>query len=170
NVHELMLKMVPQRQRFTLRKLSVGVVSVLVGASFLLGGNVEANADTNAVSASKMEQTGETTSENIGNSADNTVSLKRKDTSIADDPVKSDAAEVVSETTTKSPEASKVENTVEDTKNKQTEKLNVSFYDQDLGTTVKDFSTTNVNATSDLKNIYRSLLDRGYIVTDDPLN
>lgn len=44
NQQEMQKKMASQRQRFTLRKLSVGVASVLLGTTFLVGGTV-AHAD-----------------------------------------------------------------------------------------------------------------------------
>ena len=40
NVQEYVRKMEPQRQRFGLRKLSVGVASVLLGTTFMVGGTV----------------------------------------------------------------------------------------------------------------------------------
>ncbi|EDX42601.1 YSIRK-type signal peptide-containing protein [Limosilactobacillus reuteri] len=46
NVQEYVRKMESQRQRFGLRKLSIGVASVLLGTTFMVGGTV-AHADTN---------------------------------------------------------------------------------------------------------------------------
>ncbi|MBB1110246.1 YSIRK-type signal peptide-containing protein [Limosilactobacillus sp. pH52_RY] len=46
NAQEYVRKMEPQRQRFGLRKLSVGVASVLLGTTFMVGGTV-AHADSN---------------------------------------------------------------------------------------------------------------------------
>ncbi|WP_267866589.1 YSIRK-type signal peptide-containing protein [Limosilactobacillus reuteri] len=45
NAQEYVRKMEPQRQRFGLRKLSVGVASVLLGTTFMVGGTV-AHADS----------------------------------------------------------------------------------------------------------------------------
>ncbi|WP_261313177.1 YSIRK-type signal peptide-containing protein [Limosilactobacillus panis] len=45
NQNEYMKRMRPQRQRFALRKLTVGVASVLLGVIFFIGG-VQADADT----------------------------------------------------------------------------------------------------------------------------
>ncbi|MDK8116850.1 PT domain-containing protein, partial [Limosilactobacillus reuteri] len=45
NVQEYVRKMEPQRQRFGLRKLSVGVASILLGTTFIVGGTV-AHADS----------------------------------------------------------------------------------------------------------------------------
>ncbi|WP_251546855.1 YSIRK-type signal peptide-containing protein [Limosilactobacillus caecicola] len=39
NAQEIQKKMTPQRQRFAIRKLSVGVASVLLGTTFLVGGS-----------------------------------------------------------------------------------------------------------------------------------
>lgn len=45
NAQEYVRKMEQQRQRFGLRKLSVGVASVLLGTTFMVGGTV-ARADS----------------------------------------------------------------------------------------------------------------------------
>ncbi|QDR72595.1 YSIRK-type signal peptide-containing protein [Limosilactobacillus reuteri] len=52
NAQEVQKKMTPQRQRFGIRKLSVGVASVLLGTTFLVGGNV-AHADSDVNSTDK---------------------------------------------------------------------------------------------------------------------
>ena len=46
NAQEYVRKMEPQRQRFGLRKLSVGVASVLLGTTFMVGGSTVAHADS----------------------------------------------------------------------------------------------------------------------------
>ena len=56
NQNEYMKRMEPQRQRFALRKLTVGVASVLLGVTFCVGG-AQADADTPTTPAT----TGETT-------------------------------------------------------------------------------------------------------------
>lgn len=50
NAQEYIRKMEPQRQRFGLRKLSVGVASVLLGTTFMVGGSTVAHADVNTSS------------------------------------------------------------------------------------------------------------------------
>jgi len=50
NAQEYVRKMEPQRQRFGLRKLSVGVASVLLGTTFMVGGTV-AHANTDSTPA-----------------------------------------------------------------------------------------------------------------------
>ena len=35
NIHEKLLKMEPQKQRFSIRKFTVGVASVLIGLTFM---------------------------------------------------------------------------------------------------------------------------------------
>ena len=55
-----MKRMEPQRQRFALRKLTVGVASVLLGVTFFVGG-AQADADTPTTPATTGETTGETT-------------------------------------------------------------------------------------------------------------
>lgn len=45
NSREYLRKMEKQRQRFGLRKLSIGVASVLLGTTFLIGGSTVAHAD-----------------------------------------------------------------------------------------------------------------------------
>ncbi|MCC4383494.1 PT domain-containing protein [Limosilactobacillus reuteri] len=58
NAQEYVRKMEPQRQRFGLRKLSVGVASVLLGTTFMVGGTV-VHADstpTSTVASSTSDQ------------------------------------------------------------------------------------------------------------------
>lgn len=43
NRNELIRKQVPKRQRFTLKKLTIGVASVLIGFTFM---GISASADT----------------------------------------------------------------------------------------------------------------------------
>ena len=50
NAQEYVRKMEPQRQRFGLRKLSVGVASVLLVTTFMVGGSTVAHADVNTSS------------------------------------------------------------------------------------------------------------------------
>ena len=50
NAQEYVRKMEQQRQRFGLRKLSVGVASVLLGTTFMVGGSTVAHADVNTSS------------------------------------------------------------------------------------------------------------------------
>ncbi|MCD7133120.1 LPXTG cell wall anchor domain-containing protein [Limosilactobacillus balticus] len=47
NTQEYVRKMEQQRQRFGLRKLSIGVASVLLGTTFIIGGGTVAHADSN---------------------------------------------------------------------------------------------------------------------------
>ena len=82
NAQEYVRKMEPQRQRFGLRKLSVGVASVLLGTTFMVGGTV-AHADstpTQTVAASNEPQSTDhanevnekaTTSESVSTNAAN---------------------------------------------------------------------------------------------------
>lgn len=60
NVQEYVRKMEPQRQRFGLRKLSVGVASVLLGTTFMVGGTV---AHANMTSTTSTVATSSTTSD-----------------------------------------------------------------------------------------------------------
>lgn len=62
---ELQKKQSPQRQRFALKKLTVGVASILVGVTFMWGG-VSANAD----STDTVNQPMTATTTNTGETAD----------------------------------------------------------------------------------------------------
>ncbi|MDY3299271.1 MAG: PT domain-containing protein [Limosilactobacillus reuteri] len=91
NVQEYVRKMEPQRQRFGLRKLSVGVASVLLGTTFMVGGTVAhanstpttqeattANTDiTQPVSTSVVQTDKQTNGEQ--NSVENTSSNSQKE-------------------------------------------------------------------------------------------
>lgn len=69
NSQEIMRKMAKQHQRFGLRKLSVGVASVLLGTTFIFGSGLVAHADeTTAV----VDNTAETqqTSTSVASSSD----------------------------------------------------------------------------------------------------
>ena len=50
NKNELLKKQVSQRQKFAIKKLTVGVASVLIGFMFMWGGANTASADTNDAS------------------------------------------------------------------------------------------------------------------------
>lgn len=50
NKNEFLKKQVTQRQKFTIKKLTVGVASVLIGFMFMWGGANTASADTNDAS------------------------------------------------------------------------------------------------------------------------
>ncbi|WP_233446402.1 mucin-binding protein [Limosilactobacillus balticus] len=91
NTQEYVRKMEPQRQRFGLRKLSVGVASVLLGTTFMVGGTVAhadnipiaqeattANTDiTEPVSTSAVQADKQTNGEQ--NSVENTSSNPQKE-------------------------------------------------------------------------------------------
>lgn len=49
NAQEYVRKMEPQRQRFGLRKLSIGVASVLLGTTFMVGGSTVAHAGSTSI-------------------------------------------------------------------------------------------------------------------------
>lgn len=55
NRQEFLHKMEKQRQRFGLRKLNVGVASVLLGTTFILGSGTIAHADNNATPQSNSD-------------------------------------------------------------------------------------------------------------------
>ena len=57
NYQEIMRRMAKQHQRFSLRKLSVGVASVLLGTTFIFGSGVVAHADEITVDAAKTTKT-----------------------------------------------------------------------------------------------------------------
>ena len=69
NQSEYLRKMEPQRQRFGLRKLSVGVASVLLGTTFILGGKTVANADTTATAPANPANNTENTADGVAATA-----------------------------------------------------------------------------------------------------
>lgn len=67
--HQLQKAMAEPRQRFSLRKLSIGTVSVLLGTVFYLNNaNVSVHADTNADAETPNVSQDDATSSQTGNS------------------------------------------------------------------------------------------------------
>ena len=84
NQHEYLKRMQKQRQRFGLRRLSVGVASVLLGTTFIIGGGTVAHADEATTSAPVPDSN--TNNEDGGKLANSQqVTLKKSNTTSPDD-------------------------------------------------------------------------------------
>ena len=88
NTQEYLRKMEKQRQRFGLRKLTVGVASVLLGTTIVIGGSTVAHADSNSESASSSA---------VAIQSEKTVSLSNKQ---GDKAQNSEKSKSTAETTT----------------------------------------------------------------------
>lgn len=54
NHYEIERKMAPSKQRFGIKKLTIGTASVLLGAIFMVGGTHSVSADQAAASSSSQ--------------------------------------------------------------------------------------------------------------------
>lgn len=76
NAQEYVRKMEQQRQRFGLRKLSIGVASVLLGTTFMVGGSTVAHADSTPAPTVTVSSTTSEESQSASQQAANEVHEK----------------------------------------------------------------------------------------------
>ena len=96
NYQEIMRRMAKQHQRFSLRKLSVGVVSVLLGTTFIFGSGVVAHADEIAAVAAKTTKT-QQISTSVTSSSNQSGALVSAQSSSTVSMAKNEATSVVDE-------------------------------------------------------------------------
>ena len=83
NYSEKMRKIRPQKQRFSIRKFTVGAASVLIGLTFMGVNNQEAQADTTAAPEASVKVESSTASD-ITETMDNVVNTEEQSISTTD--------------------------------------------------------------------------------------
>lgn len=164
NSQEMIRKMARQHQRFGLRKLSVGLASVLLGTSFIFGGSLVAHADASSLATTdtvtqQPESQVDSTQGQEGSDAQSTSTSKQESVDKDNAAVNSEAAndngevkdsskqQVSSQTNATNAAASTVQaaTDAEPANTEQTHQVKIPFTiqykDQDgLQTTTKDFT------------------------------
>lgn len=97
NTQEYLRKMEKQRQRFGLRKLTVGVASVLLGTTIVIGGSTVAHADSNSSVKPETGSSESASSSAVAIQSEKTVSLSNKQ---GDKAQNSEKSKSTAETTT----------------------------------------------------------------------
>lgn len=97
NTQEYLRKMEKQRQRFGLRKLTVGVASVLLGTTIVIGGSTVAHADSNSPVKPETGSSESASSSAVAIQSEKTVSLSNKQ---GDNAQNSEKSKSTAETTT----------------------------------------------------------------------
>ena len=83
NYSEKMRKIRPQKQRFSIRKFTVGAASVLIGLTFMGVNNQEAQADT-TVAPEESVKVESSTASDITETMDNVVNTEEQSISTTD--------------------------------------------------------------------------------------
>ena len=83
NYSEKMRKIIPQKQRFSIRKFTVGAASVLIGLTFMGVNNQEAQADT-TVAPEESVKVESSTASDITETMDNVVNTEEQSISTTD--------------------------------------------------------------------------------------
>ena len=79
NIHEKLRKMEPQKQRFSIRKFTIGVASVLIGLTFMGINSQTVNASANSTATTDSQTSGST-----GGTTDITENKAKDDIALSD--------------------------------------------------------------------------------------
>lgn len=96
NHYEIERKMAPSKQRFGIKKLTIGTASVLLGAIFMLGGTHSVSADQTAASSSSQPEVAQKAESSSSAASKVALNSKTKATVTADKESASSTAESVS--------------------------------------------------------------------------
>lgn len=96
NHYEIERKMAPSKQRFGIKKLTIGTASVLLGAIFMVGGTHSVSADQVAASSSSQPEVAQKTEKASSAASEVTLNSKTKAAATADKESASSTAESVS--------------------------------------------------------------------------